>query len=322
MFVTKPCVSKSVMTATCFVTVWIIGGGFVLCGPTVLQDNYAAWGASILLTLEVVLSFYKGQVTKSIEDYEGEGDQCKKCDKIKRNTTHHCSTCNICIDDLDHHCLFLNNCIGSKNMIFFLRFVFWVCIACYYVAGSAVYTLMEVQFSMTNITLPENKRLVAAFVLAFPSALLPAAAPTLGLQRAIILTVSMSAHIGAMALGLAKGSWGIYVAGIVVGLTVSKGHIDMFFNCSVGMISIILIALAIIAADGFERLVVILVISATGVAFLTSFLFVGSLLNVLKGVRTFESMYKINSNAERPKGMAAIKDMLGGDNWSIWKLFF
>ncbi|KAI9302543.1 DHHC palmitoyltransferase-domain-containing protein [Cunninghamella echinulata] len=58
---------------------------------------------------------------------------CKSCQCYKPPRTHHCRYCGRCVLKMDHHCPWINNCVGIKNYPHFLRFIFYVDIACLYV---------------------------------------------------------------------------------------------------------------------------------------------------------------------------------------------
>ncbi|KZS93474.1 zf-DHHC-domain-containing protein [Sistotremastrum niveocremeum HHB9708] len=57
---------------------------------------------------------------------------CRTCEKYKPPRAHHCKQCRRCILRMDHHCPWVNNCIGHFNYAHFLRFLFFVDVACTY----------------------------------------------------------------------------------------------------------------------------------------------------------------------------------------------
>mmetsp|Transcript_68615 Transcript_68615/g.193579 ORF Transcript_68615/g.193579 Transcript_68615/m.193579 type:complete len:383 (-) Transcript_68615:103-1251(-) len=61
--------------------------------------------------------------------------QCKTCDIAKPARSKHCSLCNTCVARFDHHCIWLNNCVGVGNHKWFLAFLFWHLVLCFYGFG-------------------------------------------------------------------------------------------------------------------------------------------------------------------------------------------
>ncbi|KAF9055877.1 palmitoyltransferase PFA4 [Panaeolus papilionaceus] len=57
---------------------------------------------------------------------------CRMCKQYKPPRTHHCRTCNRCVLRMDHHCPWINNCVGHRNHGHFIRFLFFVDLACSY----------------------------------------------------------------------------------------------------------------------------------------------------------------------------------------------
>ncbi|KAF0460717.1 zf-DHHC-domain-containing protein [Gigaspora margarita] len=57
---------------------------------------------------------------------------CRTCSAYKPPRSHHCRTCKRCVLKMDHHCPWTNNCVGYFNYGHFIRFVFWVDVACIY----------------------------------------------------------------------------------------------------------------------------------------------------------------------------------------------
>ncbi|KIM47503.1 hypothetical protein M413DRAFT_62143 [Hebeloma cylindrosporum] len=57
---------------------------------------------------------------------------CRMCQNYKPPRSHHCRQCNRCVLRMDHHCPWINNCVGHFNYGHFIRFLFFVDIACSY----------------------------------------------------------------------------------------------------------------------------------------------------------------------------------------------
>jgi len=59
---------------------------------------------------------------------------CKPCTLIKPDRCHHCSICRKCVLKMDHHCPWVNNCVGFANYKFFILFLFYATVYCFYVS--------------------------------------------------------------------------------------------------------------------------------------------------------------------------------------------
>ncbi|KAJ7459098.1 zf-DHHC-domain-containing protein [Mycena galericulata] len=57
---------------------------------------------------------------------------CRMCERPKPPRTHHCRQCDRCVLRMDHHCPWVNNCVGHFNHGHFIRFLFYVDLACSY----------------------------------------------------------------------------------------------------------------------------------------------------------------------------------------------
>ncbi|KAJ7193293.1 zf-DHHC-domain-containing protein [Mycena pura] len=57
---------------------------------------------------------------------------CRMCERPKPPRTHHCRQCGRCVLRMDHHCPWINNCVGHFNHGHFIRFLFYVDLACSY----------------------------------------------------------------------------------------------------------------------------------------------------------------------------------------------
>ncbi|KIO26982.1 hypothetical protein M407DRAFT_14980 [Tulasnella calospora MUT 4182] len=57
---------------------------------------------------------------------------CRTCHSYKPPRAHHCKQCGKCVLRMDHHCPWVNNCVGHYNYGYFIRFLFYVDLACSY----------------------------------------------------------------------------------------------------------------------------------------------------------------------------------------------
>ncbi|KIY73495.1 zf-DHHC-domain-containing protein [Cylindrobasidium torrendii FP15055 ss-10] len=91
-----------------------------------------------------------------VKRYSGTPRYCRSCEKFKPARAHHCRQCDRCVLRMDHHCPWTNNCIGHYNYAYFLRFLFYVDVACSYHIGMIVRRIMiESRRSYWNLSTSE-----------------------------------------------------------------------------------------------------------------------------------------------------------------------
>jgi len=112
--------------------VWPVDGS----GATVFTCLYELWFILGICSHLLCMLSDPGAVPLDLEATEGM-KQCKKCKAAKPPRAHHCSVCNRCIMKMDHHCPWVNNCVGACNQKYFLLFLVYVHLQCWF-AGVAL----------------------------------------------------------------------------------------------------------------------------------------------------------------------------------------
>ena len=64
--------------------------------------------------------------------------RCRKCSGMKPPRAHHCSVCNKCCLKMDHHCPWIGNCVGFYNYKFFVNFLLFSVVLCFFVLLNSI----------------------------------------------------------------------------------------------------------------------------------------------------------------------------------------
>uniref|UniRef100_A0A913HF06 Palmitoyltransferase n=1 Tax=Strongyloides stercoralis TaxID=6248 RepID=A0A913HF06_STRER len=67
---------------------------------------------------------------------------CHQCAMVKPDRAHHCSICKKCILKFDHHCPWVNNCVMYSNYKYFMQFLGYGVVLCFFVALSNLNTII------------------------------------------------------------------------------------------------------------------------------------------------------------------------------------
>lgn len=88
---------------------------------------------------------------------------CVKCERLRNQGTHHCSTCNTCVTLMSHHCPFTNNCIGQNNYVYFYLFLLYCTLGlvfCTYCTYSSFNACMMLNTERRSLLYPQYTKKV------------------------------------------------------------------------------------------------------------------------------------------------------------------
>ena len=84
-----------------------------------------------------LIEYSEDQMTMITSKRNGQPRQCRKChNQTKPDRTHHCSICKRCVLRMDHHCPWIKNCVGFHNHKFFILFLLYTCLLCYFILST------------------------------------------------------------------------------------------------------------------------------------------------------------------------------------------
>ncbi|XP_017077665.1 palmitoyltransferase ZDHHC15B [Drosophila eugracilis] len=66
---------------------------------------------------------------------------CKTCWIIKPDRAHHCRNCHMCVLKMDHHCPWVMNCVHFHNFKYFILFLFYAEVYCFFLFCVMIYDL-------------------------------------------------------------------------------------------------------------------------------------------------------------------------------------
>ncbi|KAI6041765.1 DHHC palmitoyltransferase-domain-containing protein [Pisolithus marmoratus] len=79
-----------------------------------------------------------------------ENRYCSRCKIVKPYRAHHCRACGTCVLRYDHHCPWIGQCVGAFNQKFFINFLFWGSVGCWWTFGSLLGLFRQYQSSVAS----------------------------------------------------------------------------------------------------------------------------------------------------------------------------
>lgn len=129
--------------------------------------------------------------------------ECYHCDMTRPPRAHHCGVCGYCVMRFDHHCPWINNCVGKLNHRYFLQFLAYTSLFCFFSGFAALgwdSTLEVDQHVAARIgTLPGRYLLGLAFVQA------------MGITCGIIVAGFFLFHLWMVSFGLTSLDCGLWL---------------------------------------------------------------------------------------------------------------
>ncbi|XP_016988657.1 palmitoyltransferase ZDHHC20 [Drosophila rhopaloa] len=77
---------------------------------------------------------------------------CKTCWIIKPDRAHHCRSCHVCVLKMDHHCPWVVNCVHFHNFKYFILFLFYAELYCFFLFCTMIFdTYLVCGFDFTYL---------------------------------------------------------------------------------------------------------------------------------------------------------------------------
>lgn len=88
---------------------------------------------------------------------------CQRCETYRPPRAHHCKICRRCVRRMDHHCPWVNNCVGEFNQKYFIQFLLYTGVLCFYalILDISNFALLFGSSRSTNADILSRKSTVA-----------------------------------------------------------------------------------------------------------------------------------------------------------------
>lgn len=116
----------SILSSYAYFVVWFHGPGSPLQFPDLCVGDREQRGGTLTESLPLVM-----QNTAEAK-FDGGPRFCSKCNCYKPDRTHHCRHCNRCVLRMDHHCPWFASCVGFENHRYFIQFLFYALLMCFF----------------------------------------------------------------------------------------------------------------------------------------------------------------------------------------------
>ncbi|KAH7911131.1 DHHC palmitoyltransferase-domain-containing protein [Hygrophoropsis aurantiaca] len=92
---------------------------------------------------------------------------CNKEKILKPHRAHHCRACGACVLRYDHHCPWVGQCVGAFNHKFFVNFIQWACVFCFWTFGTLLGVNLRAQSRASSSDINPQQIVVIALAALF-----------------------------------------------------------------------------------------------------------------------------------------------------------